>query len=313
MEDPSVQKAKKTLLILGLVVVILLAMLCSGLFLATRKISLNSNSKKDKENQPTPTVSINAPTPTIQRIWMPFVEDSYLFKTKYLSTWQISNDTDNGDKIVFKAKDGSSLGINWEKKNYKYVEDYLMFLDIGRSTNNDGLPSVTVEWSKNFDITNNTIVQRRERNLVKNETLIKSYLLEDNYIFVFTVYSSEEADIETSEMFLEMLNVIGNFQFKMDRFEARGRVVTGSDAGKVYCTEGIYLEVEGDFVNPRDRYLLLRSMTTTQKNDYPLFTNKSYIGSRVSIESIYDTSKVLCGEFSCECEDYLLVESITRR
>lgn len=315
MDDPSVQKARKTLMILGLVVIVLLAVLCAGVFIAVTRFSVgNFFGDNNPENQPTPTSIVGlTPTPGQQRIWMPYVDRFYLFKVSYLSTWEIKHDIPRGDSVAFSAEDGSEMGISWQRSNHRFIEDFLRTLDIRRSTENNGSPSVMIEWTSDFDVAGNTVVRRRERNLVTEETLVKNYTLEDDYVFMFTVYSPDEESIETNEMFRETFNVIGTFQFKMDRFEAKGTVVRGSDIGMTHCMEGLYLDVEGSFINPRNSFLLLRYITPGRGEPYPLFNNRSYLGSRVTIDAIYDTEKLLCGEFTCDCEDYLLVEDIRVR
>lgn len=315
MDDPTVQKARKTLITLGLVVIILLVVLCAGVFIAVTRFSVgNLFGDGNTGNQPTPTLVVGlTPTPAQQRIWMPYVDRFYLFKVNYLSTWKVEHEPPRGDSVLFRAEDGSEMGISWQRSNHRFVEDFLRTLDIRRSTENDGSPSVIVEWTSDFDVFGNTVIRRRERNLVTEETLVINYLLEDDHIFIFTAYSPDEESIETNEVFRETFNVIGSFQFRMDRFEAKGTVVRGSDIGMSHCMEGLFLNVEGSFVNPRNSYLLLRYITPVRGEPYPLFTNRSYVGSRVTIDAIYDTEKLLCGEFTCDCEDFLLVEDIRVR
>lgn len=316
MDDPTVQKARSTFIMLSLVVVVLLVVLCAGIFIAVTRFSVgNFWGDNNTDTSPTPT-SVIGLTPTVvekPRVWMPYVDRFYLFKLSYLSTWEVTHETPRGDSVAFTAEDGSQMGVSWQNSNHRFVENFLRTLDIRRSTENDGSPSVMVEWSQDFDVQGDTVIRRRERNLVDEETLIINYLLKDNHMFIFTVYSPDEESVETNEMFRETFNVIGTFQYKLDRFEAKGKVVRGSDIGRSYCMEGFYLDVEGSFINPRDSFLLLRTITPVRGEPYPLFNNRSYLGSRVVVDAIYDTEKLLCGEFSCDCEDYLLVESITVR
>ncbi len=314
MDDPTVQKARSTFIILSLVVIVLLVILCAGIFIAIKRYS-KDNLWGDNNTTPTPTVVVGL-TPTVvakPRVWMPYVDRFYLYKLSYLSTWEVSHDTPRGDSVAFTAEDGSQMGVVWQNSNHRFIEHFLRTLDIRRSTENNGSPSVMVEWTQDFDVQGDTVVRRRERNLITDETLIVNYLLKDKHIFMFTVYSPDREQIETNEMFRETFNVIGTFQYKMHRFEAVGKVVKGSEIGRSYCQEGFYLDVEGRFISPRDSFLLLRYITPKRGEPYPLFTNRSYLGSRVTIDSIYDTEKLLCGEFSCDCEDYLLVENISVR
>lgn len=316
MDDPTVQKARKTLVILALVVIVLLTVLCAGIFIAFSRFSAGSlfdNAPAESDTTPTPVVGLT-PTPVEEtRIWMPYVERFYLFKVEYLSTWEIRHDTPRGDSVAFVAEDGSELGISSQRSNHRFIEDFLRALDIRRSTENDGSPSFLVEWTVDFDVAGDTVIRRRERNLLTEETLVKAYLLKEKDVFVFTVYSPDEESIETNEMFRETFNVVGSFQYKLHRFEAEGRVVRGSDIGRTHCMNGLYLDVAGSFVNPRDSFLLLRYITPNRGEPYPMFTNQTYVGSNVTIDAVYDTEKFLCGEFTCDCEDYLLVENIVKR
>ncbi len=316
MDDPSIQKARRTVLILALVVIVLLVVLCAGIFIAVTRLnsgSLFDTSRPDLQPTATPVVGLT-PTPVeATRVWIPYIERFYIFKVEHLSTWEVKHDTPRGDRVAFVAEDGSELGISTQRSNHRYIEDFLRTLDIRRSTENNGSPSTMVEWAVDFDVAGETVVRRRERNLITEETLIKAYMLQDKDVFVFTVYPPDEESIETSVMFKETFNVIGTFQYKLHRFEARGKVVRGSEIGKTHCMNGLYLDVEGSFINPRDSFLLLRYITPNRGEAYPLFTNASYVGSRVTIDAIYDTEKLLCGEFSCDCEDFLLVEDIMRR
>lgn len=316
MDDPTVQKARKTLIILALLVIVLLTVLCAGIFIAFSRFSagnLFGDNGSNPDITSTPVVGLT-PTPIEEtRVWMPYVERFYLFKIEYLSAWEVKQDDPRGDSVFFVAEDGSELGIGFQRSNQRFIEDFLRSLDIRRATENDGDPSVRVEWSVDFDVAGEKVVRRRERDLVTEETLVKAYLLKESTIFVFTVYSPDDENIESNEMFRETFNVIGSFQYRPHSFEAEGTVVRGSEVGMTHCMEGLYLDVAGRFINPRNSFLLMRYITPDRDEPYPMFTNQTYVGSRVTIDAVYDTEKLLCETFSCECEDYLLVDNIRKR
>ena len=314
MDDAATQKARSTFIKLTLVVVVLLTVFCAVMFVIVTRFGdtiLSRNNGSD--TAPTPTGDVLPTQADRGRVWLPYVDKAYMYKFNYLATWDIDYDSPQGDSITLTAEDDSVLGIRYQKNNYRDIRQFLLALDISRTTDNAGKPSVVVEWSQEFDVFDEVVIQRREYNLVTEETLIKSYLSKEEYIIIFTIYGTDPDTIESSTMFGEVFNVIGSFQFRTDRFEARGRIVTGESAGKFQCPNGYYLEVEGDFVQPGNRAILLRSINARRDQPYPLYLNSSFLGATVTIDAVYDTEKLLCIELTCDCEDYILVEDVRFR
>jgi hypothetical protein len=310
--DEGSQKAKSMFIKLAIVVVILLTIMCIGIFLLMSRLGGGVFNTQDEATTVPTTTPIIGLTPTIIDVsnrWTQYIDRGYLYKFNYQQDWEIEYDAPEDD-VLFIAKDGSSMGVTALQHNYKAVDDYVLSLDIENATANAGTPSVIVEWSNMYKIDKDTEVIRRKENIVADDkVVIRNYLMKEEYIFIFTTYSLTNESSETSEMFLEFLNVIGTFQFKTDRFEAEGIILTGESAGKPQCPNGYYLKIEGSYLRSSNSALLLRSITPGDGNDYPLFQNSNLLGQRVKINTIYDTEKVLCRGLSCDCQDYLLIES----
>lgn len=311
--DEGSEKAKAMFIKLAIAVVILLTLLCVGIFLLMSRLGGGVfRRQEDTELTPTPTPIVGL-TPTIidtSNRWNKYIDRAYLYKFDYQQGWKIEFE-DTQDDVLFVAEDGSSLGVKAMQHNYKSVDDYVLSLDIENATANAGLPAVIVEWSNIYKIDSETEVIRRKEKIVEDDkVVIRNYLMKEDYVFIFTTYSITNETAETNEMFLEFLNVIGTFEFKTDRFEAEGTIVSGESAGKPQCTEGYYLQIQGSYLRSSNSSLLLRSITPGNGNAYPLFQGGGLLGQTVKINAIYDTEKILCRGLSCDCEDYLLIESI---
>lgn len=306
--DESSQKARSMLIRLALIVIILLTLLCVGIFLLMSRLGSGSD---DSAVSPTVTPVVGL-TPTIfelPNVWVKYIDRNYLYKLDYLSRWDIDHEPENDD-VLFVAGDGSSMGVTAKRHNYKTVQDYLLALDIERATDNSGGPSVIVEWSNTYNIDRDTeVVGRREKQVNEDKIVIRNYLIKEDDIFIFSMYSESNDSAETSEMFREFLNVIGTFEYRTDRYEAEGTVVTGEGVGKPQCPNGYYLKIQGAHLRTGNQSLLLRSITPGVGNEYPLFQDRNFLGREVKINAIYDTEKNLCTGLSCDCEDFLLIES----
>lgn len=310
--DEGSQKAKSMFIKLAIVVIILLTLLCIGIFLLMSRLGggvLNRQDDNETAHTTTPIVGLTPTIIDISNRWTQYIDRGYLYKFDYQQAWEIEYDAPDDD-VLFIAEDGSSLGITAEQHNYQTVHDYVLSLDIENATANAGTPAVIVEWSNIYKLDDESEVIRRKENIVEGDkVVIRNYLMKEDYIFIFTTYSLTDDSAESSEMFLEFLNVIGTFEFMTDRFEAEGTIITGESAGKPQCPNGHYLKIDGAYLRSSNSSLLLRSITPGDGNDYPLFQDSSLIGRDVKINAIYDTEKILCRGLSCDCEDYLLIES----
>ncbi|HRN86736.1 MAG TPA: hypothetical protein PKU78_03105 [Candidatus Dojkabacteria bacterium] len=310
--DEGSQKAKSMFIKLAIVVVILLTLLCIGIFLLMSRLGGGFLNRQEDLNTAPTTTPIIGLTPTIidfSSRWTKYIDRAYLYKFDIQQSWEIDYDAPEDD-VLFIADDESSLGVRAVQHNYETVDDYVLSLDIENATANAGLPAVIVEWSNIYKIDQDAEVIRRKEKIVEDDkVVIRNYLMKEEYIFIFTTYSLTNETAETSEMFLEFLNVIGTFEYKTDRFEAEGTIVTGEGAGKPQCPDGYYLKIEGSYLRSSNSSLLLRSITPGDGNEYPLFQNRNLLGQSVKINAIYDTEKILCRGLSCDCEDYLLIES----
>lgn len=310
--DEGSQKAKSMFIKLAIAVIILLTLLCVGIFLLMSRLGGGVlNRQDDAEIAPTTTPIVGL-TPTIidnSNRWTQYIDRGYLYKFDYQQGWEIEYDAPDDD-VLFIAGDGSSLGVTAVQHNYQSVHDYVLSLDIENATANSGTPAVIVEWTNIYKIDEETEVVRRKEKIVEDDkVVIRNYMMKEEYIFIFTTYSLTNDSAETSEMFLEFLNVIGTFEFMTDRFEAEGIIMTGESVGKPQCPDGYYLKIEGSYLRSSNSSLLLRSITPGDGNDYPLFQDSNLLGRNVKINAIYDTEKILCRGLSCDCEDYLLIES----
>lgn len=83
-----------------------------------------------------------------------------------------------------------------------------------------------------------------------------------------------------------------------------GKVATGIEAGRSYCSEGIYLM--------DDTGVIMLTVESTTSNDINLrvYLSKEYLGKNVTIVGVYPTQEGSCEALICQCEDYLIVKSI---
>lgn len=310
--DEGSQKAKSMFIKLAIAVIILLTLLCVGISLLMSRLGDGVFKRQDDSEMAPTTTPVIGLTPTIieySNRWNKYIDRGYLYKFDYQQTWEIQYDAPEDD-VLFIAKDGSSMGVKAELQNYRSVDDYVLSLDIENATANAGTPAVVVKWSNVYKIDEDTEVVRRKEHIVEdNKDVVRNYLMKEEYIIIFTTYSLSNDSAETSEMFMEFLNVMGTFEFMTDRFEAEGTIMTGESLGKPQCPNGYYLKIEGSYLRSSNSSLLLRSITPGDGNDYPLFQDRSQLGQKVKLNTIYDTQKVLCRGLSCDCEDYLLIES----
>lgn len=309
MDDQGVKKARAMFIKLALAIVIILVIFCSALFLIISRAGLGrlTGSSRNSGTSVTPSAVVGL-TPTIipnTREWLHYIDRGYLFSLDYLSGWEVDYDSPYGDSVTFTADDKSSLGVSWATGNYTSVEAYLVNRDV-----NSGSASVLIESKVEFTVDKNKIIQRKERVVEENQLLIRNYMMQGEYIFIFTVYPTSNETLETNEIFRESLNVIGSFKFRTERFVVSGQIVKGENAGKSYCAQGYYLRIDGDYLQAGNNSLLLRSLTLGHGQDYPLFDNPAYLGRSVTIEGIYDREKNLCSALTCDCEDYLIIENI---
>lgn len=306
MDDQGVKKARAMFIKLALAIVIILVIFCSALFLIISRAGLGRLTGSSGTSDVTVTPSgIVGLTPTVianAREWIQYTDRGYLFSLDYLSGWEIEYDSQYGDGVTFVAADESSLGVNWAQGNYASVEEYLVDRDMDSA--------VFVESKVEFTVDKNKIIQRKERIVEEDQLLVRNYMMQGEYIFIFTVYPTSNETLETNEIFRESLNVIGSFEFRTERFVVSGQIVKGENAGKSYCAQGYYLRIDGDYLQAGNNSLLLRSLTPGHGQDYPLFDNPAYLGRNVTIEGIYDREKSLCRALTCDCDDYLIIENI---
>ena len=80
-----------------------------------------------------------------------------------------------------------------------------------------------------------------------------------------------------------------------------GVVRTGAQIGRDYCAAGLYLtEAAGA--------ILLR--IKNDKGERPIFDEKEYLDKRVEVLGRYPAQENFCEALICECEDYILVDTI---
>ncbi len=91
----------------------------------------------------------------------------------------------------------------------------------------------------------------------------------------------------------------------------RGTIRAGAELGeiKAYCPEGLYLSADGGNLVNQTSLLLLR--VPDESGQPRMLTDRQHLGQRVSVLGVYPAQEVFCEALICECEDYILVESIT--
>ncbi|MBI4009149.1 hypothetical protein HY357_02865 [Candidatus Roizmanbacteria bacterium] len=90
-----------------------------------------------------------------------------------------------------------------------------------------------------------------------------------------------------------------------------GTVKTGSQLGeqKSYCPEGLYLLADqGTYLTGQTTTLQLQA--SPDKADLNTSSLKNFIGKRVKVSGKYPAQEVFCEALICQCDDYILVESI---
>jgi hypothetical protein len=132
-------------------------------------------------------------------------------------------------------------------------------------------------------------------------------------IHMFTDFTSAGllpgADLDLEQVianqFVEFNIVLESLQFESPPGVSMyyGVLRTGAELGesKSYCTEGYYLV--GDLGT-----LLLR---TDEGRDVPsLFADARFLGKAITVTGLYPAQEFFCEALLCECEPYILVESV---
>lgn len=90
----------------------------------------------------------------------------------------------------------------------------------------------------------------------------------------------------------------------------KGTVKSGAQLeNKAYCSAGLYLVAdEGTYLINQAKELQLRLPDSL--NYSKMFTDQSYLDKKVTVVGRYPTQEGFCEALICECEDYILVESI---
>lgn len=90
-----------------------------------------------------------------------------------------------------------------------------------------------------------------------------------------------------------------------------GTVKTGAQLGEIksYCSDGLYIvSDEGTYVVNQTTILQLR--VPIQPNGTKMFSDQKYIDKKVEVVGKYPAQEFFCEALICECEDYILVDSI---
>lgn len=90
-----------------------------------------------------------------------------------------------------------------------------------------------------------------------------------------------------------------------------GTVKSGTQLGEVksYCSNGLYLVAdEGSYLDNQTKMLQLR--VPNQPDGTKMFSDQKYIDKKVEVVGKYPAQENFCEALICECEDYILVDSI---
>jgi hypothetical protein len=90
-----------------------------------------------------------------------------------------------------------------------------------------------------------------------------------------------------------------------------GTVKTGAQLGEIksYCPNGLYLvAAEGTYLVNQTEMLLLQ--LSGQPDGTKMLSDPKYVGKKVEVVGKYPTQENFCEALICECEDYILVDTI---
>jgi hypothetical protein len=82
-----------------------------------------------------------------------------------------------------------------------------------------------------------------------------------------------------------------------------GTLVTGDIAQREFCTQGIYIQ-------DSTGALMLRKPASGSQEQNLLFSDKTLLGKRVKVTGLYPAQDVACEALICDCENYILVDSV---
>lgn len=92
----------------------------------------------------------------------------------------------------------------------------------------------------------------------------------------------------------------------------RGSVKTGASLEEIksYCPNGLYLVSDaGTYLIGQTSMLQLR--VTDIKKESVMFRDEEYINKKVEVAGIYPAQEIFCEALTCECEDYILADSVS--
>ena|SRR5687768_1341293 len=92
-----------------------------------------------------------------------------------------------------------------------------------------------------------------------------------------------------------------------------GTVMTGAQLGEVknFCAEGLYLVADDGYLIDQTQMLLLK--VTSDVDASSMLSDQQYVGKKVEVIGIYPAQEVFCDALMCACEDYILVDQITKQ
>lgn len=134
-----------------------------------------------------------------------------------------------------------------------------------------------------------------------------------NLIILKTTKNKNNTIIPSSQISISPVitksTIITNPISNISRFE--GTVKTGAQLeDKSYCPNGLYLIADkGSYLVDQVKVLQLR--LPDESNETKMISDKDYIERRVNVTGKYSVQKNSCQALTCECEDYILVETIS--
>lgn len=133
-----------------------------------------------------------------------------------------------------------------------------------------------------------------------------------NLIILKTTKNKNSSIIPSSQISISPVitksTIITNPISNISRFE--GTLKTGAQLeDKSYCPNGLYLVAgKGSYLVDQIKVLQLR--LPDEPNKTKIISDQNYIGKRVDVTGKYSVQKKFCEALTCECEDYILVETL---